>query len=360
MSTASSRCALYTLTPEPFILHQLVKSVRSLRAFNPSLPVRVLVYGRLPQYFVLPLQLMNCTVQERPPITTDTYPYLVKWLDLASVAEESVLLLDADTFFFDDPERLFEASGSYSLAARPAPECQLGENSYLGQRIRRAVIPEVLEKYHSWQGTQHFPVLNVGVMVFNQGFHRRISVERLREKYDFLMSGVLPYPSKNRHNRGEFSLSLVLAELTDFTWRDLGAHVAPFFEEWELGVRKLDPTVVHICYHNWFRFLDLARAPATCAEEAYLLNADFGLGRYHPTEDAIYIIPRPTLFPKPGLVRVQGALARVLQLLDGSSPLEEILTALDLPERGSASFVGSLKEQLKELVTLQRLRSYGR
>ena len=243
--------ALYSITAHSRFYQQLLESVKSLRTYNQSLVVHVFIYG-VCDFDLTPLRDLGVRIHQRKEFK-GFYPYLVKWKALRSVRAQRVLLLDADTYFYSDPQTLVDRYQAKDIYGRIAIACR--QRSYrMGHRlVRRHILPRELAKYHAFQGTDFFPIFNAGVLLFNRGLHQRIHFQAIVKAYNLLMSGRFPYPSKNTYNRGELALSLVLAQLAP-TAKEFSPSDAPYFTEWaQCGMPRIG-SILHIFSENYAEF----------------------------------------------------------------------------------------------------------
>lgn len=132
---------------------QLINSVKSLRTYNRVVPVHVFLYGEHPPVFMTALEHEGVTIHQmgayedairriRPRAfrTLARYPLLHKWMNfhkLAPLQPSQVLLVDCDTFFFDDVEILFTLYSDCHFYGREEPQskaCHYGYNpNYLDE-----------------------------------------------------------------------------------------------------------------------------------------------------------------------------------------------------------------------------------
>ncbi len=183
----SSRLVCYSVTNcgEGPHLDQLLRSTNSLRQYNTNIPVWVFVYGDLPSAAVALLEANHICVK---PVGTyvaslgnlsphaevlSTYGVLCKYLSLAELADVDVaqlLLVDCDTFFFDDVTKLFERYAECECYGREepfSPYSAHGDAAYLDPAALAALlIAEALREV---------PTLNTGALLLNRGLHRKVA-----------------------------------------------------------------------------------------------------------------------------------------------------------------------------------------
>ena len=120
-----SRCVVYAVDDSLLHLFYLSKSLETLRHHNATLSPKVFLYApwtvdRSPpshRPLLRAIREAGAEILERPP-TPLPHPTFVKWLPLAEIASDTVLLADTDTLFFADPEHLFDRYARREFYAR--------------------------------------------------------------------------------------------------------------------------------------------------------------------------------------------------------------------------------------------------
>lgn len=165
--------------PRPDLFHQLELSIRSLRAFNGSIPIVVFAFGSIPQEWQARLADLGTTVYPRPPYADvlhqwvpqgaavmKHYPLLHKFLsfaELASMPSQQVLYLDCDTFFFGDVARLFERYGHAHCVAREEPTTRRSHYGYDPEYLDEDALAHLARS----EGAASVFPFNLGVVLFN-------------------------------------------------------------------------------------------------------------------------------------------------------------------------------------------------
>lgn len=361
------KCVVYSITPQWIYLDQLINSVTSLRKYNTKIKVHVFIYGRAPKSFLIQLKTFSVQLHLRPPLPADLYPFLVKWISIESLAEKRVLMLDVDTFFYDDVQVLFDTHTAKDIYARLAPECQLTPNDTKKKKGFQAILPQVMALYHRTQRTKHVPVINIGIVLFNHSFHKKIAFEEIRSSYNWLVSGALPYPSLNTFNRGEFALSLTLARIGRVRLGKLPVRLAPFYSEVKKanvhGKSLKEMVVCHVCYHNYFEFLafqSLDSSPdfgksrsrkVSFLNRVFKISSDYRLGRPPQNMQYIEALPVDLKGERPRKATgVTGPLSQILVLLNSQRTVSEILKVLSKRSPSvTPDFIRSLKRNINTL-----------
>jgi hypothetical protein len=183
---------------------QWVQSIRSLRRFNPTIPVRLFLYGSpSPDTWAEAVRMRvevtdlgnysNCFAhlpQGRAAVL-ETHPTLHKILSLRHLpdaAYDQVLFLDCDTFFFADVEHLFARYHAHHFCAREEPGSRRSHYGYDPACIDEDALFELAMQ----EGLVPVPPYNTGAMIFNGGLWNQ--------------------------------LAALGDEFLDFTWRLLGAR----------------------------------------------------------------------------------------------------------------------------------------
>lgn len=243
---------------------RLLNSITSLRAHNRALPVRLFVFGQLPDRLAAQLAAQDVRIEPVgdyarhlrdfcSPIVSDVlsrFPLLHKWTCLAYLAAEDVdqiLYVDADTHFFRDVTACFERYRECALYAREEP---FSRRSPLGPRPAH-LDEEALDALIRDLGLAPIAPFNTGIILYNQGAWRAVA-ERLREFVDYVWrftlwmvdrpepddtadlvylrglhlgerrprlvppeeaARALPYPSRNRWLREEVAIWLALGHV---------------------------------------------------------------------------------------------------------------------------------------------------
>ena len=182
-----SRLICYSLTNcgEGPHLDQLLRSTASLRQYNTHIPVWVFVYGDLPSAVASLLRVQHICVK---PVGTyvaslrnlsphaealSSYRVLCKYLSLAELADVEVgqlLLVDCDTFFFDDVSKLFDRYAECECYGREEPYSPYsadGDAAYLDPAALAALLKS--------EALRAVPTLNAGALLLNRGLHRKVA-----------------------------------------------------------------------------------------------------------------------------------------------------------------------------------------
>jgi hypothetical protein len=285
-------------------LWQLERSMGSFRRHNPNIEARIFAYGEPPPGFrqiadryavaIEPAGDYRARLEAIAPECGDLlarYPVLPKYLALDRLRDASadtLLYVDADTYFLGPVELLLEAHRGADLYAREEP---CSRRSALGYRPAY-LNEELLRDIAAAEACNFVPPFNTGVMLFNRRSWERIAdrlpflvscilrfmvfmalrstrqgmrdLDLLREQVDLAsLPSPLPYPSRNLFIREEVSMWLAAG-------REPGVSV-DFFptshvlqgDEFE-RLADVSPVLIHYYSVNLPRFgawLEAASAP---------------------------------------------------------------------------------------------------
>jgi hypothetical protein len=263
--TSNDRLVYYTLSAgrwsEAAVL-QLVRSVRSLRAHNRAIAVRLFLCGEIAGSARAELESMDVGVEDVgayeehlgrlcPPRMSEVlarYPILHKSTclpRLLATGAERVLYVDSDTFFIRDVEALFDRYTDLDLYAREEPYSRRSPAGYRPEAIDEDALAALALR----EGARPIAPFNTGVMLFNHGSWRKLAErveELLRDVFRFSVwiadrtdtnfrpditylrehrarlvrasdeAEALPYPSRNAWIKDQVSIWLTLGKIPDF------------------------------------------------------------------------------------------------------------------------------------------------
>jgi len=255
---------------------QWIQSIRSLRTYNRSIPVWLLLFNGAGDELLREAERQDVRVQSlgnyaeflqrahpRGSLLA-LYPTFHKFLALDNLPLQSVtqlLYLDCDTFFFDDVNVLFERRTSIDWYAREEPGSLHSHFAYDPKHI-----DELLLKYIARSEGLHFvQPFNSGVCLMNRGIWHKLS--ELRRTYlntvwrllcgrelsghEFNLhdpqihpavldamresdrSNALPYPSANDWIIEQIALWLTLGRLPNFSLGTFSQSEVPQGGEYE-------------------------------------------------------------------------------------------------------------------------------
>jgi hypothetical protein len=268
--------------------HQWMQSIRSLRSYNRVIPVCLFAFNGVSEairreaerqrVMLLPLGGYGDWSQVYHPYgrILAMYPGLAKFLALSeadTTGLSQALYLDCDTFFFDDPEKLFELTAPCHWCAREAPTSRLSPHGYDPSNIDEGLMERIV----STEGLRWVAPFNTGVCLLNHGIWE--TIRQLRDTFFDTMwrllvgrhcwggeapvdseirsavrmeakahdvARALPYPSGNFWILDEFALWLTLGHIGNLAqriWtRDSVVQGDEFVEALECGRR---PVVAH-------------------------------------------------------------------------------------------------------------------
>jgi hypothetical protein len=167
---------------------QVVASIRSLRAHNRSIPIVLYLYCDMPQ-LVSDLESSTVTVIQKGLYKTQLakvspkcaevlsrHPVLHKLLNFAEIDEfdpDQLLLLDCDTLFFDDVERLFANYKNADCYAREEHSCKRSARGYDPEYLDEGLLAKLARS----EGVSPIPPFNTGLLLFNNKFWRKIDIQ---------------------------------------------------------------------------------------------------------------------------------------------------------------------------------------
>jgi hypothetical protein len=219
---------------------QWIHSVRSLRRYNSSVAVHLILFNSLPDVIREEAARWNVTIQflgeyweylyrlhVRGPVLAklSPVPKLLAMRHLPPAGVSQVLYLDCDTYFFDDVGILFEQYRECDWYGREEPTSRLSYHEYDPAHVDEDKLREIAES----EGLSPVTPFNTGVCLLNHGIWwelarlritfldnswrlaagRFLHVERNPENQSESESGVgealneldrsraLPYPSQN-------------------------------------------------------------------------------------------------------------------------------------------------------------------
>ena len=233
---------------------QWIQSIRSLRRYNRELLVCLLVYNGVSAEILREADRGNVIVYELGDyreclrqtfvhgVVLSMYPTLHKFLSLCELDTSEVsqvLYLDCDTFFFDDPDILFETYTECDWYAREAPTSRRSPHGYDPANIDEMALESIVGQ----EGLTSVLPFNAGVCLLNHGVWKdfgrlrvtfldnvwRLLVGRHQRSADgsddhirsavlaratyFDHSRALPYPSNNFWIAEEIALWLTLGRV---------------------------------------------------------------------------------------------------------------------------------------------------
>jgi len=160
--------------------HQWIQSIRSLRCYNSTIPVTLFVFNGISEVLqkeaashrvmVITLGGYREWLQRSHPrgAILALYPTLHKFLVLAEADTNGLtqaLYVDCDTFFYDDPELLFESSDPVHWSAREELRSRLCPMGYDPANINEDLIESILAA----EGLRWVAPFNSGVCLLNNG-----------------------------------------------------------------------------------------------------------------------------------------------------------------------------------------------
>jgi hypothetical protein len=243
-----------------------VKSIRSLRAHNPAIPVHLFFYDGLPgdvrqEAKAQSIVLHDCGEYRslfsgspsRLSLLGD-YPVLHKLRHGLMLPDaHQILFVDCDTWFFDDPCQLFRAYTSAQVYAR---EEVLTRRSHFGYDPSW-IDEDRLAAIAAAEGVVALPPLNTGVILMNRGVWREIA-GRQEEFLDFalrLLDGSLDYPSSSRWIAEELATCLVLGKIAGLSLDLMSRiHVIQGSECTQDRLPGITPVVAHYWSNNEAEF----------------------------------------------------------------------------------------------------------
>jgi hypothetical protein len=307
--------------PRPDLTRQIELSVRSLRAYNGSVPVMVFTYGDVPSELAPALEPYGVTFCHMGSYQAklarlaphgwqvlSQYPVLHKFLNFSEIAAldpEQVLFLDCDTLFFEDVDRLFAHYSQADCYAREEPTCSRSHYGYDPTYVDEDALTRLGER----EGVSIAPPFNLGVVSLNNGLWHKLArldsvllsyawrfavwmavnpaqgaaasygegqgIAYLREYFDQLageddLQRALPYPSANRWILEQVALWLTLGHVPGLTYGDYSARdVLQNGEILSRDPRECDWVLCHYFsqnterLNNWLNQSSVESAPET-------------------------------------------------------------------------------------------------
>ncbi len=172
---------------------QWVRSVASLRKYNPTIPVWLLVYDSIPDGVYTAARCFSVTIVDcggyaqrlealigAPARALAHYPTLHKFLALDALPSADggrFLYLDCDTCFFGDVQQLFTQYRQCAFYAREEPYSSLSYLGYDSWAIDEAALLDLTRS----AGLNYVRPFNSGVCLFNDSVRRQLL--SLREEF---------------------------------------------------------------------------------------------------------------------------------------------------------------------------------
>lgn len=272
------RLVYYSLAnfPDQSRERQWIQSVRSLRTYNRSFPVWLLLFNGASDELFREAERQKVHVHSlgnyaeflqgihpRGSILS-LYPTFHKFLALDNLPLQSLtqlLYLDCDTFFFDDVDLLFEQHTTDDWYAREEPGSLRSHFAYDPRHVDETLLKYIARS----EGLQYVPPFNSGVCLLNHGIWHKLN--ELRETYlstvwrllcgrelsghefnlhdpqihsavldaitDDDRSNALPYPSANEWIIEQIALWLTLGKLPNFSLGTFSSGEVPQGGEYE-------------------------------------------------------------------------------------------------------------------------------
>jgi len=291
-----------------YLVSQLVLSIESLRAYNKTVPIHVFLYGEIDGLREA-LARHDAVIQNQGsyedrlarhlphvvPVLRE-HPVLHRFMnfpELKKLRPRQILMLDCDTFFFDDVAKLFSRYTKADWNAREEPWSRRSRHGY-----RRDYLDEgLLHRLGRTEAGKCAPPFNAGVILLNNRVWERLPGPEILLAYTwrFLLwmalnpvegagaeYGELPgvghlrahlqelvpqesrykplaYPSANRWIVDEVALWLTLGHMRNFTYEDLSARDVLQTREYSLcRVGKNGAIACHYFSYNMRHFLKWA------------------------------------------------------------------------------------------------------
>jgi hypothetical protein len=270
----SNRCVYFAITDDSLYAWMAHRAIRSLRTFNKSLPIRLVIFGRDPRtaqqehWAELDVQILTSEPDDRDP-------YEVKWHALRHMTDcDEVLWLDADSVCDADIQRIFDRYGTGDFWAREwPPSCStpaISPPDDIWKKVREGIDRDLWDRLRSERELTLLPVFTTGVMLFRRGIHRSI-VERLPVFSGFMdgfADGTLPYPCINKHVHEQFAASMLLGGLPGLEWGRMADADVPDYPEVCAGQMQGPWLVLQVVTALYPKYLRNTEGPA--AAQAFL------------------------------------------------------------------------------------------
>lgn len=264
----SLRTVYYSLVnvPEDSREQQWIQSIRSLRLYNQSIPVRLVLFNGASSELLREAERRDVQVHflgdygeflqkaHLKGAVLALYPTFHKFLVLPNLPLQDLaqlLYIDCDTFFFDDVNLLFDQHTKHHWYAREEPMSLRCQGAYDPSHIDELLLKYIARS----EGLRYIPPFNSGVCLLNREIWR--SLGGLRDAYlslawrllcgrelneregrvhdprmrrtvldastDVDRSEALPYPSANGWIIEQIALWLALGRLPHFSLGTLSA-----------------------------------------------------------------------------------------------------------------------------------------
>jgi hypothetical protein len=285
-----SRAVVFAFDDDKRCLFGLKFACSRIRQFNRAIAVHVYIDGDTALLAPLAADDANLHVHSArsmkyvmPGILP---PSFLKWHAVAELADryDEIAYFDTDTFVFDDVDKLFSAADDAPFAARDFGVYWSDPPHKWGIVFAHSIpgYAEGIAQLSRLIGVQPVGHFNSGVMVFKDGFQRRVAynIERLANLLRAFVRGLLPNPLR----KGQLwfveelcaRFFVAMAGLREV--RYIEPAVAPYYHEY--ATREVPGPGLIV--HTWSAYFNVAVAEfGTPAEVAELMSIIAGARRNH-------------------------------------------------------------------------------
>jgi len=241
----------------PFFLEAMMVSIRSARKLNRDIPIAAFIYSAgkdsLPKH-VIPFLRRHNVRYILSPAMDDSWKTFLKWFALEHLAEyKRVLIVDADTVFFEDPHLLFKKYKKKDFWVR-IEEFTDPKKTY--RRFGNIDWPKQRALAHSLNARE-LPIFGSGVMLFNKGFHRRVAeiLPEFTRLHTLFLEKKLALPSSNFFIREEIVASLAMGQIGHFDYGIFNSEDYVWYNDWLKWKSSGLGIIMHVAAKLYLEFL---------------------------------------------------------------------------------------------------------
>jgi hypothetical protein len=226
----------YTINNSALHLHLGLLSVQSLRRQNRSIPVEIFFYGSVPLTVRKKFERLGAKINTRPSLkdTKDCrhlVPFFQKWEALRHLTSERALFVDADTWFCQDPLKMFDRYQQRDFYARE----EYGTRPDIGYQLLGNMVmepqlhPKKMKSISVMLEFKTQPIFNTGVMLFNHGFGQKVGawVPEMNRLAKLFAKKPAYFPAQNWHLIEEVTASITFGKLPKFSYGKIKKEDSP-------------------------------------------------------------------------------------------------------------------------------------
>lgn len=248
----------YAIDTSPEYTRYLGYSVNSLRFYSPRVPVSVFCFGKPSRDLQRLLSRLDVNLVCQPEYPPNM-SWSLKWVSLAfQKSEKDLLFVDADTFFFDKAEKLFQPPTESNFFAMR--EYAIDKEEWRGpQKLSQRVNGKQLNDLRGRVNSKHIPVFNTSVMLFREFIHRDF-VKDLPLYVDLMhlwLKKKLPLSVSPKPMIEEVLASVILGRSPNLKYQFWNPSRVTNFNSWFYEAGSDVGTVMHIGHGYLIQWMEL-------------------------------------------------------------------------------------------------------